>query len=151
MRIATLIVSLIISLGMFVQSCAVYAAGSIGANLSEGSEKTDMESTSSAGAVGILAALLWLIGAGFVLAKPRVSMWLFGIAAVFCVLGGAVGDFTDLYIYAVASVLFALGSWKGISEKDKKDEQDRAQYQADLVAAAQAINAPSSVAPPEAA
>jgi hypothetical protein len=149
MRIATLIISLIVSLAMGVQSCAVYAAGSIGADLSEGSEKANMEDTSGAGAVGMFAALLWIIGAGFVLAKPKVSTWLFSIAAVFCVLGGAAGEFSDLYIYAVASVLFALASWRGIAEKDKQDEQNRAAYQADIAAAAQMIAAPTSVAPPE--
>ena len=143
MRIATLIISLILSMAMGIQSCAVYAAGGIGAELSEGAEKTDLESTSSAGAVGMFAALLWIIGAGFVLAKPKMSIWLFGVAAVFCVLGGIGGGFTDLFIYAVVSALFALASWKGIAEKAKRDEQDRARYMADLAAVAQ-----GSVGPP---
>jgi hypothetical protein len=146
MRIATLIISLIVSLAMGVQSCAVYAAGGIGAELSEGAEKQTMENTSGAGATGMFAALLWIIGAGFVLARPKVSVWMFSIAGVFCVIGAAASEFSDLYIYAVASVLFALASWKGISEKDKQDEQSRAAYQADIVAAARAIN---STPPPE--
>lgn len=149
MRIATLIISLIVSFAMGLQSCAVYAAGGIGAELSEGAEKANMESTSGAGSIGMLSALLWIIAAGFVLSKPKVSMWIFSIAGIFCVLGGAAGDFTDLFIYAGASVLFAAASWRGIAEKANKDEQERVRYQADLVTAARALNEiPGSTPPP---
>jgi hypothetical protein len=34
-----------------------------------------------------------------VLSKPKVSMWVFGVAGVFCLIGGSSG-FSDLYIWA---------------------------------------------------
>jgi hypothetical protein len=142
MRIATLIISLVLGLALTVQSCAVYAASSVVGSLSEEgtTDKTEADATAGGGAVGIFMALLWLVAAGFVMAKPKVSMWLFSIAAVFGVIGGATG-FSDLFIWAGASALFAAASWRGISEQAKKDEQQRAAYRADVMAAATAVAA----------
>jgi len=73
------------------------------------------------------------------MAKPRVSMWLFGVAALSCLIGATAGQFPDLYIWTAISVVFALMSWGGVREKRKKEAADRAQYQSDLMAAARAI------------
>ncbi len=141
MRIATLIISLVLTVVLSIQSLAVMAAGSISSSLSETeADKKAGDDLSGGGAFGLFMALLWLIGAAFVIAKPKVSMWLFGISAVFGVIGGASG-FSDLFIWAGASALFALASWRGIREKAKKDEQERAAYQADIAAAAAQIKA----------
>jgi hypothetical protein len=51
-------------------------------------------------------------------------------------MGGSSG-FSDLYIWGVVSFAFAAMSWRGIAEKRKKDERDRAAYLADLHAVAQ--------------
>jgi hypothetical protein len=138
MRIATLIISLCLTLALGIQSCAVYAAGSIVSGLSEEgtADRTAGDASASGGAVGMLVSLLWLIGAAFVLARPKVSMWIFGTATVFALIGGTTG-FSDLFIWAGASALFALASWRGIAEKAKKDGMERAAYQADVAAAAQ--------------
>jgi hypothetical protein len=137
-RIATLIISLVLMLIMGVQSCAVAVGGSISSSLSEsGADKKAAEDLSAGGSIGMFSALLWLIAAGLVLSKPKASMWIFIAAGVFCVIGGSTG-YSDLFIWAGASALFALMSWRGISEKQKKDEQERARYQADVLAAARA-------------
>lgn len=96
--------------------------------------------------MGILAALLWLVAAALVMAKPRASMWLFGVAGVLLLIGGGTG-FSDLFIWAVASFVFAVMSWRGIKEQARKDEEQRARYQADVAAAAAAQGGPST--PPE--
>lgn len=118
-RIATLIISLVLSLGLLIQSCAVMAGGSLAESFSTGADqKQEAEDLAGAGATGVFVALFWLIGAGFVLGKPKVSIWLFGIAVPFCLIGGANG-FSDLYIWAIASALFAMGSWAGVREQNR--------------------------------
>lgn len=152
MRIATLIISLIVSLFLTVQSFAVMAAGGLTSEFSDNAaDKAAGEELSSGGAFGVWTAIFWVIGAAFVLAKPKVSMWLFGIAALLCVAGAASSEFSDLWIYAVISAAFCAMSRVGIKEKDKKEEQERVRYLADVAAVAAAQNAPQSVAPPEAA
>ena len=150
MRIATLIISLIVSVFLTVQSFAVMAAGGISSSFSDNAaDKAAGEDLSDGGAAGIWTAIFWVIAAGFVLAKPKVSMWLFGIASLFCVAGAATSEFSDLWIYAVISAAFCAASRAGIKEKANKDEQDRARYQADLAIAARALNdTPGSVPPP---
>ncbi len=150
MRIATLIVSLVLSLALTLQSCAVVAAGSIAGSLSEdGSrEQKEADDISGLGGIGLLVGLLWIVGAGLVLTKPKASMWLYSIATALALIGGSAG-FGDLYIWAGASALFAVGSWRGIAEKERTDEQKRAAYAADVAAAAQAAVAQvNSIAPP---
>lgn len=145
MRIATLIISLIVTLFLTVQSFAVMAAGSLLSNLSDtATEKKEGDDMAASGAMGILAAILWTVGAGFVLAKPKVSKWIFIVATPICVIGAAAG-FSDLWFYTAVSAVFALMSHFGIKEKARKDEQERAAYQADIVAAARAI---TSTPPP---
>jgi hypothetical protein len=140
MRIATLIISLVVSLFLTVQSFAVMAAGSISSSLSDtAADKKTGDDLSGGGAVGLFAAMLWVIAAAFVIAKPKVSMWVFAVAGILCILGGTSG-FSDLYFYAGASGLFALLSRRGIAEKQEKDERERAAYQADIAAAAQGLS-----------
>ena len=122
MRIATLIISLVLSMALLVQSCAVYAASSVVGSLSEEgtTDKTEADATAGGGAVGIFMALLWLVAAGFVMAKPKVSMWLFSVAAVFGVIGVRTGLLRRCSIWAGASALFAAASWRGISDRPRR-------------------------------
>lgn len=144
MRIATLIISLIVTLFLTLQSLAVMAAGSLVSGFSDtAAEKSEGENMSASGAMGLVAAILWTVGAGFVLMKPKVSKWIFIVATPNCVLGAAAG-FSDLWFYTAVSVVFALMSHFGIKEKARKDEQERAAYQADIVAAARAIASTTS-------
>lgn len=136
MRLATLIISLVLVVISGVQSCAVAVGGSIAQDLSTAaSDKQKAEDLAGAGGLGVFAALLWVVGAGFVMAKPKVSLWVFGIASLLWVGAGAAG-FTDAYFWMVASIIFAVMSWRGMKEKRKKDQEERTRYQADIAAAA---------------
>ena len=139
MRLATLIISLILSLVVFVQSCAAAIGGSLGEEFGESkAEITEAQDLSAAAGFGVLAALLWIVGAGLVMARPKASLWLYAVAAFFLVIAGTAG-YGDGYVWAVASAIFALMSWRGIRERREKEERDRARYQADLAAAASAM------------
>ena len=139
LRLATLIISLILSLVVFLQSCAAAIGGSLGEEFGESrAEITEAEDLSAAAGFGVLAGFLWIIGAGLVIARPKASMWLYGVAALFLLIAGTAG-YTDGYIWAGASAIFALMSWRGIGERREKEERDRARYQADLAAAASAM------------
>lgn len=136
MRLATLILALVLMLVLGVQSCSIAVGGSVVSSLSEtADEKAEGEDLSAGGAVGLLVALMWLIGAALVIAKPRVSMWIFAVAGVFALLGGTTG-FSDLYIWGGVSFVFALMSWRGSKEKLRQEVKRRDQYEADISAAA---------------
>jgi hypothetical protein len=136
MRLATLIIALVLMLVLGVQSCAVAVGGSIAEELSTAaSEKEEASDLAGAGALGVLAALLWLVAAALVIAKPKASMWIFIAAALLCLLGGASG-FSDLFVWAAASGVFALMSWRGTLEKRREVDEKQRQYEADVAAAA---------------
>jgi len=145
-----MIISLVLMLVLGVQSCGVAAGGSIGGALSDSAaDQKAAEELEGAGGIGLFAALLWLVAAAFVLSKPRVSMWVFGVAGLLCLLGGATSEFTDLWGWAVASFAFAAMSWRGIKEKVDKDAEERSRYLADVQAAAAAgRQAPPAGEPP---
>jgi uncharacterized protein DUF2510 len=154
MRLATLIISLFLMLIAGVQSCAVAVGGGIAEDLSTAAkDKQDAQDIAGAGGLGIVAALMWLVAAAFVMSKPKVAMWIFGVASLAWLGAGAAG-FSDAFIWMVASVILAVMAWRGIKEKAHKDEEDRARYQADVVTAAatlqhgQHAHAPSPQHPP---
>ena len=128
-----MVLSLVLTIVVFIQSCAVAFGGSL----------TEDEDMAGGGGIGILVALLWIVGAGLVIGLPRAAMWVFGVAAFFGLLGSTAGGFPDLWIWTVVSVIFSLMSWRGIKEKQKKDAQTAVQHEANLatVAALQAQEA----------
>lgn len=147
-RLATLIISLVLSFGLFLQSLAVSVGGSVSEEFAQNSaQRQEAEQLSGAAGLGIVAALLWLVGAGFVISRPRVAVWLYGIAAPLLLGAGAAG-FTDGFIWAFVSAGFALMSWRGIKERARKQEQDSAVFQANVAAAAAALqSAPQAQVP----
>jgi len=139
LRLATLITSLVLSFGLFIQSLVVSLGGSVSQDLAQNSaDRSEGEQLSGAGALGVVSALLWLIGAGFVISRPKVAVWLFGIAAPLLLMAGASG-FSDAFIWAFVSAGFALMSWRGITERARKQEQEAAAFQANVAAAAAAL------------
>lgn len=119
MRRATQIISLVLMLVLGAQSCAVSVGGSVSESLSTtAADRQRGEDLSGAGAFGIFAALLWLIGAAFVMSRPKVSMWVYGVAGLFCLIGATAG-FTDLWVWMVVSFVFAVMSWRGIAERER--------------------------------
>lgn len=148
MRLATLIISLFLMLIAGVQSCAVAVGGGIAEDLSTAAEdKQEAQDIAGAGGLGVLAALMWLVGAALVMSKPRAAMWIFGVASLFWLGAGAAG-FSDAFIWVVASIVFAVMSWRGTKEKARKDEEDRARYQADITTAAAAVQRGEQPQPP---
>ncbi len=148
MRLATLIVSVVLMLIAGIQSCAVALGGSAAESLSTAAhDKQQAKDIAGAGSAGVFAVLLWLVAAAFVMSKPRVSMWLFGGAALI-LLGAGAGGFTDAFIWAVASAIFAVMSWRGVTEKEKDESQKQMRYQADVAMAAGRLQAPQAQAAP---
>ena len=144
MRIATLIISLALSLVVFVQSCAAGVGGSFDQSFGQSvAEKDKGADLAGAGSMGFLAAVVWILGAGLVLSRPRVSMYLYALAVPILAAAGASG-YADAYVWAFASLVFAVMAWRGIAERAKKEERDRASYAADIAAAAAALNRPQS-------
>ena len=131
MRVAALILGLILSFGLFIQSALVGVGESIDDSLN------NREQESTGGAVGILVSLVYLVASALVLAKPRFSMWTFGAGAVLAVIGALSSDFTDLWFWAVVGGVLGLLSWRGSREKRMKDEEERAGREAIKQLAAQ--------------
>lgn len=98
MRVAVLVISLVLMVLLFAQSCTVTAGGSL----------AEDESISSAGAVGLLVAFLFLLGGAFVMGMPRASAAMFGVAAVVGILAGVTTEFEDLLIWGVVAVVLGI-------------------------------------------
>lgn len=113
MRIATMIISLLAMLLLFVQSCAVAVGEGI----------VDDEETTGGGVVGIMMAVLFVIGAAFVLRIPWVSVVAFGLAGLFGLLGGATTDFSDLTIWGIGSLILAVMAYFGTREGRKQPDK----------------------------
>ena len=94
MRVATLIIGLILTLGLFIQSLTITAAETIDDALND--RKTEAEN----GAWGVLTSLLYLVASALVIAKPRFSMWTFAAGGLVAIIAGAATDFSDLIIWA---------------------------------------------------
>lgn len=113
-RIAVLIIGLILMVALFFQSLTINVL----------SDATNTENTETAGAVGLLMAVIWLVALGFVLPKPRISAVLFVVAAVI----GAAGwsDFPDLQLWSGVSIVLAVLSYVGYRGKSKQEAKETA-------------------------
>lgn len=108
MRIAVLIIALCLTMIVGLQSCAVMVGGNMTAN----------DDLAGGGALGILLAFLFVLGAAFAMGLPRVSMVLFGIAALIGLIAASTG-FTDMAIWGGVSAVLALMSFFGYRELAK--------------------------------
>ncbi len=113
MRVATLILALIFMIPLTVQSCAIMGLGGI----------AGQSQTAGAGLIGIVMALLWIVGAAFALGKPTVSVVMFALAGLFGWMLGATSRFSDLNIWAIASVILAVLSFFGRRELRAKGRE----------------------------
>lgn len=120
MRIPTFILSLVLTLIMFLQACAVTGLGSMADSLAA---EESPSSITSAGATGVWAALFCLIGMAFVLAKPGVSVVCFLLGALVALGAGSMG-FSDMSVYAVALFILAVMSYYTRKQQIEK----RAEY-----------------------
>lgn len=110
MRIAVLVISLCLTLIVGLQSCTIYAAGSLSGN-----------GQAAAGQMGILVAFLFIIGGAFAMGMPRVSMFAFGLASFIGVGIGRSSQFSDLTIWGVVALGLAVMSYFG----DRELQQSR--------------------------
>jgi len=112
MKIATGIISLIIGLIVFLQSCAVGIGGAVLAD----------ETTSQSGSVGLFVAfLLWIAGA-FAFALPKVAMVISAIAGIFALMNGATSDYADMTVWGVIAFILAILEFF-VGRKPKKSTQ----------------------------
>ncbi|MGB3025817.1 hypothetical protein [Paradevosia shaoguanensis] len=110
MRIAVMVISLCLTMIVGLQSCAVMVGGKM----------TQDASLSGSGSVGVLIALLFVIGAGFAIALPKVSMIVFGAAALLGIMAGGNSTYHDMYIWGGVALVLSVMSYFGTKELDRK-------------------------------
>ena len=116
MRIATTILSLILMLIVGAQSCAV----------SVGDAALGEKTATQGGPIGILIALLFLIGGAFALVFPIVSLVAFLLGGILGLAGGSSTSFGDLTVWGVISFVLAAFSYFGWREKKKRANESAA-------------------------
>lgn len=125
MRVAVLILGLVLGAFMLFQTFAVYAL----------SGATSDKTSSGAGAIGILMALLWLIACALVIPLPQISVVPFAVAGVLGIAAASTSKFHDLQIWGIISLVLALLSFFGWRSKRKDATLAETRHQ-ELLAAA---------------
>ncbi len=105
-----MIISLVLMFIVAIQSLVVMA----------GSSMLEDQATSDAAAIGILLALLFLIGGAFVLGLPLVGLIVFTLAGLLGILAGSTSSFTDLTYWGIVALVLATLSYFGMREKRRK-------------------------------
>jgi hypothetical protein len=122
-RLATLIISLVLTLVVGFQSCAALLGGGMGEEFGEtAKEKAEGKELSDASGAGLVAGIFWVVGAGLVMARPGIARWFYLAAAPLLLLAG-VGGYEDGYIWAVVSLIFMAMAWRGIKERERKEAE----------------------------
>ena len=121
MRITVLVLAVITSFFLFLQSTVVGAFSASGSN------------EESAGAFGVLMALLMLISGAIVIPLPRVAMGLLALVGVIGLIGGTSSAFSDLAIWGGWALLLSAFSFFGyrgkVKQQAKEAERDAALQQ----------------------
>jgi hypothetical protein len=112
-----MIISLLLTLVIFGQSCAVSFGGSVGKN----------EMVQQGGAVGILVALLFLVRGAFVLGIPIVSVIAFALGALLAFAAAATTAFSDLTFWGFVGLILAVMSFFGFLGKRRERAGRRVQ------------------------
>jgi hypothetical protein len=127
-RIATMIISLVLTLVVWFQSCAATVGGGLGEEFGSATERREGQDLTAAGGGGLIAGCLWVVGGGLVLARPGLARWFYLAAAPIFLAAGA-GGYEDAYIWAVVSLIFMAMAWRGIKERERKQGREQeAQY-----------------------
>jgi len=116
MRIAVLVIGLVLSIGLFLQSLTAAAGGSL----------SNDSSMSGAGGAGVLLAFIWIIACALVIPVPRVSVVLFLIGSAIGIGVGASTVFQDLIVWGVVSFFLAVFSYFGFRGKRKQQAKETA-------------------------
>jgi Short C-terminal domain len=115
MRIAVLVISLGLTLVVWVQSCAVSAGGALGED----------ESLSNAGAAGVLVGVLFLLGGAFALGLPKASVGSFLLGAAIAIPVGATTDFGDLIVWGIVALVLAGMEFRTLGAEPAKPKPGR--------------------------
>lgn len=116
MRIATLIIGLVLTVGLFFQSLTVSVL----------SDAVNTEDDGADGALGVGISVIWLVACALVIPWPLVSMFLFGFGGVLGLAGGASTEFSDLTVWGIISFILALFSFLGWRGKKKQRAEEAA-------------------------
>lgn len=110
MRIAVLIIALCMTMLVGMQSCIIHVGGNITSN----------NDFAEGGAVGLLLAFLFVIGAALVLRLPKVSMFIFLACGLLGMLVGSSTEFKDMYFWGGLSFILAVLCYFGARELKRK-------------------------------
>ncbi len=75
--------------------------------------------------MGVLVALLFLVGGAFAIPFPIVSLISFLVAGLLGLAAGATTPFTDLTIWGIIALILAVMSFFGVREKTRRREESR--------------------------
>lgn len=113
MKIATGIISLVLMLIVGLQSCAVSVGGTMAKD----------DNTSGAGFMGVVVALLYLIGGAFSFTKPHISIGTFAVSCIIGLYEGLTTRFQDMAVWGVVSLVLAIMSYYAYRGELKKNTQ----------------------------
>lgn len=120
MRITVLILALVLMIPMAMQSLAAYSLARL----------TGDENLIAVCFLGLVVALLWVIGAAIVLPAPRASAVVFGLAmAIAYLISGIYGD---MLIWGTISLALMIMAYMGHRQKAREDRR-RADLEAVLL------------------
>lgn len=111
MRIAVLILGLVLMIPMAMQSFTAYSLARL----------TGDENLIAVFFLGLVVALLWVIGAAIVLPAPRASAVVFGLAMVIAYLIS--GTYGDMLIWGTISLALMVMSYLGHRQKVREDQR----------------------------
>jgi hypothetical protein len=127
MRIAVLIIGLMLTIGLFIQSLLIAAL----------SDAANSEHDGADGGTGMVMALMWLVACGLVIPFPLVSVVLFAVAGLIGVVSAGPLDFPDLAVWGVVSfvlAVFSIFGWRGKIKKERKEAARDAAHAQSLAA-----------------
>ncbi len=113
MRIAVLIIGLVLSVGLFIQSILAATGAAI----------FEDDDVGEAAGIGVFMALMWVVGAALAIPLPRVSLVLFALAGLFGLMGMAA--FPDLAVWSGISFVLAVFCYFGFRGKRKAEAKER--------------------------
>lgn len=112
MRVAVLLISILLMFVVGFQSCFVSCHAT-----SSGDEQL-----SSGSSMGMMVALLYLMGSIFIINSPRVSLAVYALAALLGLVAGATTDYSDMWVWGGLSLMLAGMSHLGEKELKKKGQ-----------------------------
>ncbi len=98
MRVAVGVIGLIFMVLALVQSCAVGFGGSI----------FEEQNLATAGAVGVLSAVLFGVGGAFAFKLPKVSIGIFAVITLFALVTGVTTEYKDMIFYGIVALILAV-------------------------------------------